>query len=121
MLGFDYCMISGLFVGFLCSVFYVIRQLDQFLHQELMSQNLGSTSSKKSATDHRLAVLCTTAMLSCSFFEGCKEELKDTFGLLHITYSAHFSPDCTWTIENSGISKPVAIVSIEEVQFGYCR
>ena len=103
MLGFDYCMISGL------------------LHQELMSQNLGSPSSTKSATDHRLAVLCTSAMLSCSFFEGCKEELKDPFGHLHITYSAKFSPDCTWTIENSGISKPVAIVSIGEVQFGYCR
>ena len=114
-------MISGLFVGFLCSSFYVIRQLDRFLHQELMNHNLGSPSSKKSATDHRLAVLCTTAMLNCGFFVGCKEELKDAFGYLHITYSANFSPDCTWTIGNSGISKPVAIVSIGEVQFGYCR
>ncbi|XP_074619287.1 uncharacterized protein LOC141878299 isoform X2 [Acropora palmata] len=51
---------------------------------------------------------------------GCKEELKDPFGLLHITYSANFSRDCTWTIGNSRISKPVAIVSIGEVQFGYC-
>ena len=109
MLGFDYCMISGLFVGFLCSLFYVILQLDRFLHPQVERVQLIP------------AVLCTSAKLSCGFFEGCKEELKDPFGHLHITYSANFPRDCTWTIGNSGISKPVATVSIEEVQFGYCR
>ena len=108
-------------MGFLFSLFYVIRELDRFLHQELTSHNLVTPSSKKSPTEPRLAVLCTTAMLSYGFFQGCKEQLNDSFGHLHITYSEKFSPDCSWTIGNSGISKPVAIVSIEEVQFGYCR
>ena len=86
-----------------------------------MFYNLDTPSSKKSPTEHGLAVLCTTVMLSCGFFEGCKEDLRDSFGHLHITYSAKFSPDCTWTIRNSRISEPVAIISIEEVQFGFCR
>ena len=40
---------------------------------------------------------------------------------MNITYNETFSPDCIWTIGNSGISEPVAIVSIEEVQLGFCR
>ncbi|XP_044181061.1 MAM and LDL-receptor class A domain-containing protein 1-like isoform X3 [Acropora millepora] len=51
---------------------------------------------------------------------GCKHTLNDSFGHLNITYNEKFSPDCIWTLGNSGISEPVAIVSIEEVQFGYC-
>ena len=86
-----------------------------------MSHNLDTSSIKKSRTESSLAVLCTTAMLSCGFFEGCKEDLTDFFGHLNITHSETFSPDCTWTIGNSGTSEAVAIVSIEEVQFGYCR
>ena len=54
-------------------------------------------------------------------FTGCKHTLSDSFGHLNITYNKKFSPDCIWTLGNSGISEPVAIVSIEEVQFGYCR
>ena len=119
--GFDYCMNSGLFMGFLFHLFYVVRELDWFLHQELISHYPDTYSGKKSPTEARVAILCTIAMLSCGFFEDCKEQLKDSFGHLHITYSAKFSPDCTWTIGNSGISGAVAIVSIEEVQFGYCR
>ena len=55
------------------------------------------------------------------FFTGCKHTLNDSFGHLNITYNEKFSPDCIWKILNSGISEPVAIVSIEKVQFGYCR
>ena len=47
--------------------------------------------------------------------------LNDSFGHLNITYSESFSPDCIWVLGNSGISEPVAIVSIEEVQLGFCR
>ena len=49
------------------------------------------------------------------------EALNDSFGHLNITYNKHFSPDCMWLLGNSGISEPVAIVSIEEVQLGFCR
>jgi len=51
---------------------------------------------------------------------GCKHSLNDSFGHLNITYNGRFSPDCIWTLGNSGISQPVAIVSIDKVQFGYC-
>ncbi|XP_015774187.1 PREDICTED: uncharacterized protein LOC107352362 [Acropora digitifera] len=54
------------------------------------------------------------------FCTGCKHTLNDSFGHLNITYNEKFSPDCIWTILNFGISEPVAIVSIEKVQFGYC-
>ena len=55
------------------------------------------------------------------FLSACKHSLNDSFGYLNITYDGRFSPDCIWTLGNSGISEPVAIVSIAEVQFGYCR
>ena len=55
------------------------------------------------------------------FFSGCMEALNDSFGHLNIRYNERFSPDCIWTLENSGISELVAIVSIDEVQLGYCR
>ena len=60
-------------------------------------------------------------MKSFQFLSGCKHSLNDSFGHLNITYNGRFSPDCVWTLGNSGISQPVAIVSIDEVQFGYCR
>ena len=49
------------------------------------------------------------------------EALNDSFGQLNIAYNEKFSPGCIWVIGNSGISEPVAIVSIEEVQLGFCR
>ena len=55
------------------------------------------------------------------FVLGCKKALNDSFGQLNITYNETISPDCIWTIGNSGISEPVAIVSIEEVLLGFCR
>ncbi|XP_015751521.1 PREDICTED: uncharacterized protein LOC107331445 [Acropora digitifera] len=51
---------------------------------------------------------------------GCTKTLNDSFGQLNVTYNETSSPDCIWTIGNSGISEPVAIVSIEEVQLGFC-
>ena len=63
----------------------------------------------------------TFLMKSFHFLLGCKHALNDSFGHLNITYNGRFSPDCIWTLGNSGISEPVAIVSIEDVQFGYCR
>ena len=54
-------------------------------------------------------------------FLGCMEALNDSFGHLNITYNNNFSPDCMWVLGNSGITEPVAIVSIEEVQLGFCR
>ncbi|XP_044162897.1 MAM and LDL-receptor class A domain-containing protein 2-like [Acropora millepora] len=58
--------------------------------------------------------------LTDGFCKGCMEALNDSFGHLNITYNERFSPDCVWTIENSGISEVVAIVSIDELQLGYC-
>ncbi|XP_044163640.1 MAM and LDL-receptor class A domain-containing protein 2-like [Acropora millepora] len=58
--------------------------------------------------------------LTDGFCKVCMEALNDSFGHLNITYNERFSPDCVWTIENSGISEVVAIVSIDEVQLGYC-
>ncbi|XP_044162896.1 MAM and LDL-receptor class A domain-containing protein 1-like [Acropora millepora] len=58
--------------------------------------------------------------LTDGFCKGCMEALNDSFGHLNITYNERFSPDCIWTLENSGISELVAIVSIDEVQLGYC-
>ena len=49
------------------------------------------------------------------------EALNGSFGLLNITYNEKFSPDCVWALGNSGISEPVAIVSIEKVQLSFCR
>ncbi|XP_015762664.1 PREDICTED: uncharacterized protein LOC107341715 isoform X3 [Acropora digitifera] len=54
------------------------------------------------------------------FCTGCMEALNDSFGQLNIAYNEQFSPGCIWIIGNSGISEPVAIVSIEEVQLGFC-
>ena len=54
-------------------------------------------------------------------FTACKHALDDSFGHLNITYNERFSPDCVWTLGNSGISDPVAIVSIAELHLGYCR
>ncbi|XP_015775857.1 PREDICTED: MAM and LDL-receptor class A domain-containing protein 2-like isoform X3 [Acropora digitifera] len=54
------------------------------------------------------------------FCTACKHFLDDSFGHLNITYNERFSPDCVWTLGNSGISDPVAIVSIEELHLGYC-
>ena len=51
-------------------------------------------------------------------FSGCMEALNDSFGHLNITYNERFSPDCLWTLENSGISE---LVAIDEVHLGYCR
>ncbi|KAK2567599.1 CUB and peptidase domain-containing protein 1 [Acropora cervicornis] len=68
-----------------------------------------------------IAIVIFFAELLHAYKHSCREDLQDSFGHLNITYSARFSPDCTWTIRNSGITEPVAIVSIEEVQFGYCR
>ena len=59
--------------------------------------------------------------LHSDLFSGCMKAVNDSFGHLNITYSEKFSPDCIWAIGNSGISEPVAIVSIEEVQLGFCR
>ena len=49
------------------------------------------------------------------------EAVNDSFGYLNITYNEKFSPACIWALGNSGISEPVAIVSIEKVQLGFCR
>ena len=49
------------------------------------------------------------------------EALNESFGLLNITYNEKFSPGCIWALGNSGISEPVAIVSIEKVQLSFCR
>ena len=49
------------------------------------------------------------------------EALNDSFGYLNITYNEKFSPACIWALGNSGISEPVAIVSIEKAQLGFCR
>ena len=55
------------------------------------------------------------------FVSGCKKTLNDSFGQLNITYNETFSPDCVWTIGNSGMCEPVAVVSIEKVQLTFCR
>ncbi|XP_044162898.1 uncharacterized protein LOC114956623 [Acropora millepora] len=59
-------------------------------------------------------------LLTDGFCKDCMEALNDSFGHLNITYNVRFSPDCVWTIENSGISEVVAILSIDELQLGYC-
>ncbi|XP_074632031.1 MAM and fibronectin type III domain-containing protein 1-like isoform X2 [Acropora palmata] len=61
-----------------------------------------------------------TGALMDGFCTACKHALNDSFGHLNITYNERFSPDCVWTLGNSGIYDPVAIVSIEELHLGYC-
>ena len=58
---------------------------------------------------------------SSDFLSDCKHALNDSFGHLNITYNGSYFQDCTWKLGNSGMSEPVAIVSIEQVQFGSCR
>ena len=60
-------------------------------------------------------------MKSFDFLSGCRHALNDSFGHLNITYKGSYFQDCTWKLGNSGISEPVAIVSIEQVQFDSCR
>ena len=66
---------------------------------------------------------CSSSLLylHSDLFSDCMEALSDSFGHLNITYNEKFSPGCIWAIGNSGISEPVAIVSIDEVQLGFCR
>ncbi|XP_067044645.1 MAM and LDL-receptor class A domain-containing protein 1-like isoform X2 [Acropora muricata] len=66
------------------------------------------------------AIAIDDVSLTDGFCKGCMEALNDSFGHLNITYNERFSPDCIWTLENSGISELVAIVSIDELQLGYC-
>ena len=60
-------------------------------------------------------------MLSSDFVSGCIEALNDSFGQLNITFNETFSPDCKWIIGNAERSQAIAVVSIEEAQFSYCR
>ena len=61
-------------------------------------------------------------MISSDFVSGCIAALNDSFGQLNITFNEAFSPDCKWLIGNASyISQPIAIVSIEEAKFIYCR
>ena len=66
---------------------------------------------------------CSSSLLylHSDLFTGCMEALNDSFGYLNITYDEKFSPACMWALGNSGISEPVAIVSIEKMQLGFCR
>ena len=66
---------------------------------------------------------CSSSLLYLHYdlFSGCMEAVNDSFGYLNITYNEKFSPACIWALGNSGISEPVAIVSIEKVQLGFCR